>query len=414
MAYSSRRTFCPGHKKLLTSKNDKSNIRAIGANRRRTIRCQINPSNDDACKERPRFTFVDGLRGVAALSVVLYHSVVGGHISVLLAGLPAWFSLGLSFGEFGVAVFFALSGFVIAHSTSTVRMTAPCVIRFMLRRSVQLDPPYWVAIGVILMFSAVSAVFVAEKKMMKVSLDQLLAHAFYLQEILGYQQINMVFWTLCQEVQFYLAYVVLLSLSRNDPKAYLHGATTTVAMAASALVSLLWPLGLVKTEPYTGSFLPLWHCFLAGAGAYWAWRHRSITLVFLAFAAIVAFAAMLRGDSFSLVSSVTALALWAVATSDRMGSAFNYRWLRFLGAISYSLYLLHNPITGATFHLGFMLTGRSALWEAVWWVAAMLTSIAAASAMWWLIEQPSIRLAQAIQLDQSLFRSSRPAESRRP
>ena len=55
----------------------------------------------------------------------------------------------------------------------------------------------------------------------------------------------------------------------------------------------------------------------------------------------------------------------AAAVSGRIYSACSWRWIQMLGAISYSLYLTHIPITGAAFRVGYMVTGRSPILEAV-------------------------------------------------
>ena len=44
-------------------------------------------------------------------------------------------------------------------------------------------------------------------------------------------------------------------------------------------------------------------------------------------------------------------------------------------------YLIHNPIAGATFRVGYMITGRNAYLEALWWCASIVASITLAWAM---------------------------------
>ncbi len=350
-------------------------------------------------RPQQRFTFVDALRGIASLSVVLYHAAEGRHINGLLALLPSWVATVLKQGGLGVAVFFVLSGFVIAHSVAQSRVTLSFVGRFMLRRSIRLDPPYWLAIALAITFAYLSVYIVAGRAQPQFSFAQIAAHVLYLQEILGYPGINTVFWTLCQEVQFYLVYVLLLALSHNDPTKPMQGQATALTFACAALISLLWPLGILSEGPYRGSFLPLWHGFLAGAGAYWAWRNSEYALYCLAYIGVLLVSGLLRGDSFTNACALTAIALWAVAARGQLYSALNWRWLQGLGAISYSLYLTHNPITAATFWLGYTLTGRSPFLETIWWTITIATCIAFASAMWWLVERPSINLARRIRLE---------------
>lgn len=347
---------------------------------------------------RNRFVFLDALRGLAALAVVLYHAYEGGHIAGLAPFLPGWLLTALGHGSLGVAVFFVLSGFVISHSVEGDRVTPAYFGRFMLRRSLRLDPPYWVAIVLALGFAELAARVLPDQPAPLVTPVQLAAHLFYLQEFLREPEINVVFWTLTYEVQFYLVYVLILALTHNDPSQPLMGRRTALALGAGALISLLWPTGILQQPPIPGLFLPLWFGFLLGAGAYRCWRCPRLAPVFLLYVAIIGISGALRGDAFATACALTALLLWGAAVTGAIYRALGWRWLQFLGAISYSLYLTHNPITGAAFHVGFRLTGRSPAWEAFWLVATTLACILFAAAVWWLVERPSIALARRIAL----------------
>ncbi len=75
--------------------------------------------------DRRHLGFFDGLRGVAAFAVVLYH--ISGHerMQELMAALPTpLVNWGFKYGLLGVAVFFVLSGFVIGYSLDRWRMGA--------------------------------------------------------------------------------------------------------------------------------------------------------------------------------------------------------------------------------------------------------------------------------------------------
>jgi len=346
-----------------------------------------------------RFAMIDGLRGIAALAVFLYHCNEGHHLTNLMAVAPAWLGWTLHQGHLGIAIFFVLSGFVIAHSLRGHAVTFPLVGRFLLRRSVRLDPPYWFAIALTIGMAAISVHFVQGKEALSISAGQLVAHVFYLQEVLGYPEIGPIFWTLCQEVQFYLIYALLLAVTRNDPTQNLQGRTTAWGLAVAALISLLWPLGIVAWEPWRGSFLPLWHCFLLGAGVYWTWQYPRMAAYYFAYVAILVLSAAVRIDEVTLASALTALALWYAGTTGGIARWLNWRWLQFLGSISYSLYLTHNPVSGALFRIGYGLTGRSALTEAFWWVMVILGCVLFSAGMWWLIERPSLALAKRIKLE---------------
>ena len=82
------------------------------------------------------FAFVDGLRGLAALAVVLYHVGFGGQRASLVGDhMPAFIRTPIvQHGGLGVAVFFVLSGLVMAHTLRSARITPAYAGRFALRR----------------------------------------------------------------------------------------------------------------------------------------------------------------------------------------------------------------------------------------------------------------------------------------
>lgn len=122
-----------------------------------------------------RFVFVDALRGLAAMWVLLFHTFESKHMANLEQSLPEWTAQFFHTGHMGVIIFFVLSGFVIAHSVDRSRVGARYAGWFMLRRAVRLDPPYWASILVIILFS---------RHVPRPSALAVLAHMFYLQDLL--------------------------------------------------------------------------------------------------------------------------------------------------------------------------------------------------------------------------------------
>ncbi|MGB5085361.1 MAG: hypothetical protein WBO09_12275 [Methylocystis silviterrae] len=74
-----------------------------------------------------------------------------------------------------------------------------------------------------------------------------------------------------------------------------------------------------------------------------------------------------------------------------------YRMLHFLGAISYSLYLLHVPIGGRVVNLG-QRFGGGEIFYLVLSLTALFVCILAAATYWRFIESPAHRLAKTISL----------------
>jgi peptidoglycan/LPS O-acetylase OafA/YrhL len=325
--------------------------------------------------EAKRFAFIDALRGIASLGVVLFHAVEGNHIG----SLPEWLRYIVSFGGAGVPLFFVISGFVIAHSLQDQRMTPASLGRFMLRRSIRLDPPYWVAIAIAIAASLLSSRLFPDRAQQHFSLGQIAAHIAYLQNILGFNNINPVFWTLCYEVQFYAVFAALLFA----PSRF----TLPVALA----VSLLWCYRLGPDLP--GFFPDLWYAFLLGAVAWYGWMNSAMGPVFLAYFMAVLFAAIWHADKFAVECCVCAAVIFVVAKAGMLTTSLRWRPLQFLGAISYSLYLLHNPATGAVFRVSRYM-GDGAISQAVRWAASIAVCVFMAWVFYRLVERPCMRLSR--------------------
>ena len=253
---------------------------------------------------KQRLSFIDALRGIAALGVVLFHIKDANHIPTLEARWP-WISYFLEYGHFGVPIFFVLSGFVIALSLDGRPMGFSTVGRFMMRRSIRLDPPYWVAIMI-----AIIGVFVKERTLSSLSPTQIVAHLFYMQELLGYKELSVVFWTLCFEVQFYLTYSLLMCSPRQD-----------LALVVAMVISLLWPLHILPVLA-PGLFLHLWHGFLLGVCVYWTLRKGLPLPLFFGYAAV----AGVLGGSFSATCALTAFLILIMGRRNKLDT-LNWRWI---------------------------------------------------------------------------------------
>lgn len=330
--------------------------------------------------EPETFGLVHSLRGIAASWVLLFHASEGRHIDQLKASIPTLSPVIFDLGDNGVAIFFVLSGFVIAHSLRGRDIDGSFLGRFALRRSIRLDPPLWAAIAFVLAFTALSAAVKGEAWPAPTA-GQILANATYTQLFLGYPLINPVFWTLCYEVQFYLALCLWLMLVRR---------ARLLAYGSMFAVAVAFGTGMV-VSPVEGLFVSLWHCFFLGVLAYWAHRSRA---ALIGLALLCAALALSAPNMFTIFSMVTAVGLYVARQTGFIHNGLSWRPIAFLGTVSYSLYLTHNPVTGASF---FLLDKVGA----PQWAALLLTlaaCVVAAYAFWWLIERPSMNLAHKVKL----------------
>ena len=357
-------------------------------------------------------TFVDGLRGLAALAVVLVHAsgmIFAGHRS------PGDFldrlSQQVGVCRHGVDVFFVISGFVIAHSIGAATINAAYAGRFALRRSLRLDPPYWVAIA-LMALEVVLRRHMGHEHPALPSVPQVVAHLFYLQQILGFGPISSVFWTLALEVQFYLVFILLLALTRWTARAVPGNGRSARAWvtAAAFAVSLLWAAAIVPSRSYFATwFGPHWHKFLIGAIIWYAWAGYvpryvlALSLALLAIAVVVGsrfgpYAPDAQVELGLRVGLATALAFVAAMTFNGFHTWLSWQPLQFLGRVSYSLYLVHVPILGVLLGVQKRVALGSTAGVVFFLAVGLSMSIAGAYLMNLAVERPSIRLAARFKL----------------
>lgn len=140
-----------------------------------------------------RVVALDIVRFAAALSVVLYH-----YISDPGSDFPDWLQAITDQGYLGVQLFFMISGFVIADSASRKSPADFAVARF-----VRLYPTLWVCILLTVSVSYLVSGWTPP-------LAQILANFTLLQDYLGQDHVDGVYWTLVQELKFYACTFLLM------------------------------------------------------------------------------------------------------------------------------------------------------------------------------------------------------------
>ena len=365
------------------------------------------PRAVDSSIPRPsgRFTFVDGLRGIAAMGVVLFHLGPVGHFSKPLAQFVPTPLMSLwKCGFLGVPVFFVLSGFVIAYSQRGIHVTPRYLGRFALRRSLRLDPPYWATIVLVLMMNLLLNRMRPGREVPFPGWKVVLAHLFYLQDLLHLREINGVFWTLCLEVQFYLVLTILTGVAQRLPfrdravAGFAQGSRCFIFVPL-ALVSLAVSVGWLRCPE--GLFLGRWYSFFLGV-VVWGVIERSISVRWLwAYIALLCATLFTMPHLFSqpdatlwnLVVVMTAIALYTAASLGTMGRWLSGAWIQFLGAISYSLYLVHGSVGSTLNSLGVRACRGSPPLILAWIAMSVVASVGGAYVMYRLVELPAIRWA---------------------
>lgn len=298
------------------------------------------PVMASASTSSQRFDALDSLRGICALLVVFYHFHATGVIGQLAVVRNGWL-----FVDF----FFVLSGFVIAHSyQQRLAMRQVSVGRFMWLRWARVYPAHLAVLTAFLLAELALAAFgpmgLTEREAFtgQRSPDTLLSNLLLLQSLGldGRLSWNGPAWSISAEFWTYLAFALLFI------------ATGRRATWAAGVLSLLALAALVSFHPgsidatWNGGVLRCIFGFGLGILVYAAHMRRQArpgTAGEIAAAIITLLTvAYVSGPLTFLAPVVFAGAIWVMASeSGALSRALRTPLPRFLGAISYSTYMVH-------------------------------------------------------------------------
>jgi len=191
---------------------------------------------------------LDGVRAVAALSIVAFHTLLHQHIEYLPASQAignVWYYLSM-----GVQLFFVLSGFLLFRPYARAMLSGaalPSWARFYQRRALRILPVYWVALAVML----ATQWPVAGKPLWLNALTHItLLHDSFPRFS---RDLDGPFWTLAVEAQFYLLLPLIAAgvsrvVGRTRSAARLFGALLGV-IALAELVRWLDTLLMASVTP---------------------------------------------------------------------------------------------------------------------------------------------------------------------
>lgn len=315
-----------------------------------------------------RIDVINALRAFAAMFVAW------GHFAVAAQG--HWLGLSGHYGYLGVHIFFVISGFVIPWSLYRSNYILRDYPRFLLKRNVRLYPPYVASIAVAIAASYFIMVPLLHFQPVAASLRDLLLNLLYLNDIVGVPWINVVYWTLAIEFQWYLLIGLMTPLlaSRKPVTRFL------------AIVAMMAAYFCLHNDKLIFHSIPI---FMVGVFVF-QYRARIISAwQMLGFIAAMVLA--MQGPISGVVAVVSAVAGLVIAFVR-----FNNPVANRLGDVSYSLYLLHIPIGVSVVGLLSSRLPFSGSYIGLLDVVGLAASVGAAAVMYHFIEKPSQELSSAI------------------
>lgn len=329
-------------------------------------------------KASGRIEILHLLRGLAALSVCLFH--FGGFNVSGNSLLPEgnWLRQITSHGYLGVHVFFILSGFLVPYSANRNGYTYSKWFSFLKRRVLRIEPPY--IVSVLIMFVGYYIVFRFKHWPFPWTLMDLFYNLTYLVEWVNGSWFNVTYWTLAIEFQFYIVLIVTLPLFYHNRK--------------SVRLLTLLATGLVSFFLDDKSFLVgHWSLFMIGliTAQYYVAIWSKVEYLLLLLASFI----LLYFQYFQFDASVLVVAALTIAFFHGFQNMLPIRG--FLGNISYSLYITHCIFLAFVYGMGLELWTSwvgNVYWGYALFVIGILLSIGFADLFYRLIERPAQNLSR--------------------
>ena len=331
----------------------------------------VHPTGVHPTGVQPRVAELDALRGLAALAVVAFHYTTfyqqeQGHLQPLGFGFPA--------GNYGVHLFFLISGFVIFMTLERTRTA----MDFIVSRVSRLFPAYWAAI----VMTAI-VVYTLGLPKQKIPWADVAANVSMLQEILGFEHLDGSYWTLQVELLFYAQMLFWFMLGQLKRIHWIIALWLAMAVAYALTEQRHVHFSYTLRELLLLRHIPF---FALGILFYRVHTRPGEWRLNFAMIALSLFAIGIAYTPVFLAAGVACCVIFALFVTHRL------RWLRavpfvFLGSISYSLYLLHQVI-------GFALIYRLEAAGVPSLAAVALTAVAVlalATALTYSVERPAMR-----------------------
>ncbi len=309
---------------------------------------------------RQRLAGLEGLRGLAALFVVVNHVFLRAFPGYPVNRAPFW-AAWFIYGRFAVVVFIVLSGFSLALSPAQHGWRLDGVARFAERRARRILPAYWAALGFSL---AVAWLVVAPPGQGAPDAKSVVVNGLLVQNLVGAPSPNRSFWSMAVEAQLYVVFPLLLVIVRRWSPIVMVVAVTLVVAAVGILGPHIPRLEefAIQSPPDLAALFAIGVASAGIVGASSARRSWPWAWLALAAAAPVLVTIWWQGSAWTLdhllwvdlaLGPAIACLLAGLATGRAapLVRLLDARPIRHLGRSSYSLYLTHGPIVVVVYEM---------------------------------------------------------------
>ncbi|URQ75383.1 MAG: acyltransferase [Candidatus Ochrobactrum gambitense] len=344
-----------------------------------------------------RFSNIDGLRAIAATSVLFHHIFAdilhhATYKDTPLFGILMSLVTSFDFGRFGVVLFFLISGFVVPFSIRSGNKGEHPIRRFAIGRFFRLYPAFWLSLACMWAYLT----FTGDSPELKT----LAANVTMAANMFGQPWLSGVYWTLFIELAFYIL-IALAFMAGILRQPLMISAAGLLLAASTGVPFMLRSFGINLPVIYIGLHLSFLFCGLLlrlaviEKARHAVWTALVLATVQMSIIGSIGDFSLARNDTFFIVGKFPVIAAYIAAYAVFLLSLWTMRpkseSLAATGEISYSLYLFHVPVCW-TIYLFLPPTG---LWsDLITMALCVVAAFAVSSVTYRFVEKPMIAVGR--------------------
>ncbi|HEX4879258.1 MAG TPA: acyltransferase [Limnobacter sp.] len=291
-----------------------------------------------------RNSTIDLLKALASQIIVVHHLLLYTPMSpVLQQAWPTVLGWVADEGRYMVQIFLVIGGYLASQSLfgmlQNQRGLAPW--QLLKKRFLRLAKPFWVAIAVAVLFNWLASHIAMHAEIAEPpSVAQVLAHVFLLHDIVEVEALSAGVWYVAIDLQLYAMLMLAGWLSQKLawPKGLQANHTVLLIATAMTMASLWW------YNRHSGHDEWAWYFFGSyglGVVAHWAQVERKTLPGTLLVATMLGVALWIEWRERLLLTGAVAVLLMHSARLEHLAARLAQGPLRWLGDISYSVFLIH-------------------------------------------------------------------------
>lgn len=293
-----------------------------------------------------RMPFIDALKAVCCLLIVTHHLAIYGPMSDIAYPLiPALIDWLREYGRMAVQMFFVIAGFLVAAKCTPQGLSLVATpIRLIQQRYLRLIIPYLAALTLAIGCAALARMWMHHESIPAApNVSQLLAHIFLMHNLLNQDVLSAGIWYVAIDFQLFVLTILLLWISNQVhhqyPSLYMLSLFLFISLTTSSLFFFN------RDSYWDETALYFFGSYGLGILIYWASISKHQILWFIVLIALILAALAIDFRSRTALAGSVMVILGLAQYYGVLGSNRIPSYLTYIGRASYSIFLVHFPVS---------------------------------------------------------------------